>query len=157
MAFVVPIIANRRRNGRSSTGAVIAGLIIFLIFGIMFFLFFNRSGVFGFQFNVIFIIGGFSVFFMIIIVVSFAVVATSKTYKPPRNRTFNEHYRIPQKQANILNPYKVPRSTEGQNKEIFGENNQRDIPIVGKIIYCRYCGAKRDKDAIFCHMCGIKL
>ena len=123
----------------------------------MFFLFFNRSGVFGFQFNVIFIIGGFSVFFMIILVVSFAVVATSKTYKPPRNRTFNEHYRIPQKQANILNPYKVSRSTEGQNKEIFGEYNNRDIPVVMEIIYCRYCGAKREKDAIFCHMCGIKL
>jgi len=157
MACVVPIIANRRRNGRSNPGAVIAGLIIFLVFGIMFFLFFNRSGVFGFQFNMIFIIGGFSVFFMIILVVSFAVAATSKTYKPPRNRTFNEYYRIPQKQANIINPYKVPRSTEGQNKEIFGENNQRYIPVVGKIIYCRYCGAKRDKDAIFCHMCGNKL
>ncbi len=157
MACVVPIIANRRRNGRSSTGAVIAGLIIFLIFGIMFFLFFNRSGVFGFQFNMIFIIGGFSVFFMIILVVSFVVAATSKTYKIPRNRTFNDFYRIPQKQANILNPYKVPRSTEGQNKEIFRENNIRDIPVVEEINYCRYCGAKRDKNAIFCHMCGSKL
>jgi len=157
MAYVVPIIANRRRNGRSSTGAVIAGLFIFLIFGIMFFLFFNRSGVFGFQFNIIFIIGGFSVFFLFILGVSCAVAATSKTYEPPRNRNSNEHYRIPQKPANILNPYKVPRSTEGQNREIFVEINKRNIPVVEEINYCRYCGAKRDKDAIFCHMCGSKL
>jgi hypothetical protein len=156
MAFVVPIIANRRRNGRSNTGAVIAGLLIFLIFGVMFFLFFNRSMVIEFQSNIIFMIGGFSVFFMIIIVVCFAA-ATSKTFSPPKNGISNEYNRISQKQAKILNPYKVSRSTEGQIEELIEERSKRDIPVVEEINYCRYCGAKRDIDAVFCHMCGTKL
>ena len=156
MAFLFPIVANKRRS-RSSIGAVIVGLFCFLIFGIMFFLFYNRSGLIGYQFNVIFMIGGFSVFIMIIIGISIAVAVTSKSYNPPRNKPITEHYGIPQENANTLNPYKVPRHTEGENKELFEKASRRDIPVIEEIVYCRYCGAKRERDAIFCHMCGTKL
>ncbi|MFW9942841.1 MAG: zinc-ribbon domain-containing protein [Candidatus Thorarchaeota archaeon] len=156
MAFVVPIIPNKRKS-KSSIGAVLTGLLCFLIFGIMFFLFYNRSGLIRYQFTPIFMIGGFSVFFMIIIGISITVAATSKSYNAPRNKIFDDQYGIHQKNVNILNPYTVPRPTEGKNKEHFTENTRRDIPVLEEVIYCRYCGAKRDKDAIFCHMCGTKL
>jgi hypothetical protein len=123
----------------------------------MFFLFFDHSGLVGYQFSAIFMIGGFSVFFMIIIGVSIAVAATSKNYNVPRNKTINGHYGNSQKNVNVPNPYKVLRPIESEKNDKFEKNNRRDIAVVEEIVYCRYCGARRERDAIFCHMCGTKL
>ena len=154
MAYVVPIVANRKNCRKSSPGALLAGLIIFLVFGIMFLLFsFNRSGVFGFNFSIILWIGGFMIFFAIILAISAAISATSvsKTSIKPNNGDNYKQQNVFQKSTVQVNPYKI-RTSGNKVKEI----QDKEIPVVEEIKYCRYCGAKKDLDAIFCQMCGTK-
>ena len=151
MAYMIPSIANRKNCRRSNPGAVLTGLLIFLVFGIMFFLFFNRSGVFGFNFSIVFWIGGFMIFIAIILIVSVSAATISKTYKNPRNGNIYRQQSLPQNQIIQLNPYKV-LAYENNVKE----NLDKKVPAIEVINYCRYCGAKKDMDAVFCHMCGIK-
>ncbi|MFX0030036.1 MAG: hypothetical protein ACFE8B_12560 [Candidatus Hermodarchaeota archaeon] len=153
MAYFVPIIANRKNCRKSSPGEVLAGLIIFLVFGIMFFLFFvNRSGVFGFKFSIILWIGGFMIFFAIILAISAAISATSIDKSPVKSRSENIYTRQVtfQKTITQTNPYKIPLGG------ILTENTSEKAPINEIINYCRYCGAEKDLKAIFCHMCGSK-
>lgn len=153
MGYIIPIIANRKNYRKSSLGAVLTGLIIFLVFGIMFLLFFNRSGIFGFRFNIILWIGGCLIFFAIILAISAAVSATSvskTSIKLNNGDNYKQQYAF-QKSIVQVNPYKVPKSGN-KVKEI----QNKEIPVVEEIKYCRYCGAKKDLDAIFCQMCGNK-
>ena len=150
MAYVFPIIANKKNCRRSSSGAVLAGLLIFLVFGVIFFLFFNRSGVFGFNFSIGFWIGGFMIFAAIILAAS--AVIMSKPHNISRNRNVNIQQDAPKGLKAPINPYKTP-AFESNNKEV---NDKEDL-VVEVINYCRYCGAEKDLDALFCHMCGTKL
>lgn len=92
------------------------------------------------------------IFFAIILAVSAGAATMSKTYKNSRNGNIYRKESTPQNQIIQLNPYKasalVKNIREDLNKEIF---------VVELINYCRYCGAKKDLDAVFCHMCGTKL
>lgn len=151
MAHIFPIVANRRNCRRSNPGAVVAGLLIFLVFGIIFFFFFNRSGVFGFNFSIIFWIGGFMIFFAIILAVSAGAATMSKTYKNSRNGNIYRKENTPQNQIIQLNPYKASALVKNIREDL-----NKEISVVELINYCRYCGAKKDLDAVFCHMCGTK-
>ncbi|MFX1281010.1 MAG: hypothetical protein ACFFA3_16785 [Promethearchaeota archaeon] len=151
MAYMIPIIANRKNYRRSSPGAVIAGLIIFLVFGILFFLFLNRSWVFGFNFSIVFWIGGFMIFFAIILAITAAISASSvsKNIKP-RNGDPPKQQIILQKPVSQINPYK------SSNIEKINLKTPENNLLTEIINYCSFCGAKKELDAIYCHMCGSK-
>ena len=54
MAWMTPIVASRKRGcRRSRPGAVIAGLLLLVVFGFVFFLVFNRSGLHGLNFALV--------------------------------------------------------------------------------------------------------
>ena len=150
MTYVIPIVASRKNCRRTGSGAVIAGLLIFLVFGIMFFLFFNRSWFFGFNFSIVFWIGGFMIFFAIVLAV--IAVIMSKPHKISQNGNIYRKQIALEKKTIPINPYKVP-SFESPINDI----HDKEVNIDMVINYCRYCGAKKDLDAIFCHMCGTKL
>jgi hypothetical protein len=154
---MIPIVAGRRRNSRSSVGGLVAGLVIFLIFGVFFFVFFNRSGIFGFGFPMIFIILGFVVFIMIIFGIAIAVSSMSKTYTPQKFNQYGQNHNTIQKQVFQQNPYVAREPIQTQNDSQFQKNSATVVPDEIEINYCRYCGAKVDREARFCHQCGIKI
>ena len=84
------------------------------------------------------------IFFAIILAIS-AVVSGTSMSKPNIKHQKTSY----QKLTIQRNPYKVP----SVKKEI-KDDSQGIVPEIVK--YCRYCGAKKDLDAIFCHMCGSK-
>jgi hypothetical protein len=143
MAYMIPIIANKKNYRRSNSGGVIAGLIIFLVFGVIFFLFFNRTGMFRFNFSIIFWIGGIMIFIAIVLAAS--AVMMSKPHSSI-NRNIYRQQNVLEKSEEYTNPYKTP-GIDINKKEVL----KKEI-----INYCRYCGARKDKEAIFCHMCGTK-
>ncbi|MHA2281747.1 MAG: zinc ribbon domain-containing protein [Promethearchaeota archaeon] len=157
MAWMIPIVAGRRKTSRSRVGGLIAGLVIFLIFGVFFFIFFNRSGIFGFNFPVIFIIIGFVVFIMVILGISIAASSMSKAYKPPIANVHRQNPEIIQKQTIQQNPYIVREPIQKRLEPQYQEKPAEVLPKVNGINFCRYCGEKVDREARFCHQCGSKL
>ena len=157
MAWMIPIVASRRRSSRSSIGAVIVGLLIFLIFGIFFLVFFNRSGLFGFNFPVIFIILGFVVFITVILGISIAASSMSKTYKTPKANIHSQNHEIIQGQTFQQNPYVVREPIQKSTEPQYQEKPTEVFPIVNEINFCRYCGGNIDRESRFCHQCGSKL
>ena len=157
MAWMIPIVAGNRRGSRSSFGAVIVGLVIFVILGMFFFLFFNRSGIFGFNFPVIFIILGFIVFITIILGISIAASSMSKTYKPQNANIFSQNQNNNQKQTLPQNPYVVREPIQKSLEPQYQEIPTAVVPNVNEINFCRYCGSKVDMEAKFCHECGSNL
>jgi len=139
MAYMIPFIANRKIRSRANPGALVAGIIIFLVFGILFFLFFNRTGVFGFNFSIIFWVGGFMIFLAIIL----AVMMSKPHNKPSIGNVYKKQIDL-EKPSVTINPYKT----------VIAEHNKEDVVEI--VNYCRYCGAKKDLKAVFCHMCGTK-
>ena len=140
MASVIPIVANRKNCRRSNPGAVLVGLLIFVVFGVIFFLFSNRSGVFGFNFSIVFWIGGFMIFAAIILA-AFAVMM-SRPHNISRNRNIYKQQNVPEGLKAPINPYKVP-TFESNNKEVYDKEDS----VVEIINYCRYCGAERRRRA----------
>jgi hypothetical protein len=149
MTYMIPIGAKRKNYHKSSPGAVVAGLLIFLVFGIMIFLFFNRAGVFGFNYSIIFWIGGFMILLAIILATS--AVMMSKPHTVSRNGNLYRRKVAPEVLNTPINPYKASNS-ENKNKEML-DNQDSEVEVIN---YCRYCGARKDLDAKFCHMCGTK-
>lgn len=151
MAYLTPIIANRKNCRNSGSGSVIVGLFIFLILGLMFFLLFNRSWVFGFKFSIIFWIGGFMIFLAIILAVCASILATNKPNNKDKNRVIYKQQNFVQNQKIQINPYKIQKLVEK-----VGQKNEKEIAVCEIVKFCRYCGAKKDLNAVFCHMCGSK-
>ena len=149
MAYMIPRIANRKNCRRSRPGAVLVGLLIFLVFGIMFLLFFNQSGGFGFNFTNVFWIGGIMIFFAIVLAAS--AVIMSKPYNISKNGNIYRRQIPLEKQTVPVNPYQTP-VFESNIKEV----HDKEVSVVEVVNYCRYCGAKKDLEAVFCHMCGTK-
>ncbi len=158
MAWVPLIVASRRgRYPRNrSAGAIVLGLLLFFVFGIIIFTFFFRSD--GFTmiplWPMITVFGGF-IFFVIII----GVIASSMSAPPKKANVepINSYQYQPQEPSHQYNPYKIQNSIQKQPEEsIYGEVKQ-DIPNVIDINYCRFCGSKVDRDARFCHQCGTKV
>ena len=147
MAWVPVIVANKRnRYHRSKAGgAIIAAVILSLLLGIFFLVFFNNfRGITVFPLW-IFIsgFGGFIIIIVIIAAIASAMSSSTQKVKEEHMRHMNSIER--QEQALLENPYMV-------RKEV-----KKDVPIIAEIHYCRYCGEKVDRDAKFCHQCGIKL
>ncbi|MFX0041113.1 MAG: zinc-ribbon domain-containing protein [Candidatus Heimdallarchaeota archaeon] len=148
----VPIAVPNKRYRNRPNGGVFAGIILLFIFGFLFFVIFNRFN--GFSVPIFFMIGGFSIFLIIISVIIAVAASMSSTYKKPKEEYVKSYQYQPQNQTNQSNPYIIRNSIPEEyiNKEIKGE-----ISVVSEINYCRYCGSKIDRDAVYCHMCGTKL
>ncbi|MFW9971071.1 MAG: zinc-ribbon domain-containing protein [Candidatus Odinarchaeota archaeon] len=157
LAYVPFIVANRRNRGyRSSAIGRILGIIVMLIiFGFLFLVFFNNFD--GFMSPMIFMISGFGIFFVIIIVIAVAAVSMSTAYKKPKEDYIKPYEYQPQQQTPQSNPYIIRESIPKQPEIPKYEENEREIPIFSEINYCKYCGSKVDKNAIFCDQCGTKL
>ncbi|MHA2180781.1 MAG: hypothetical protein ACXAAH_05095 [Promethearchaeota archaeon] len=157
MAWFVPIVASKRRGKRSNPGGIIAGLVIFLIFGVFFFVFFNRSGIFSFNFPMIFIIIGFVMFVMIILGISIAASSMSKSYKTPKAYIHGQIQSDNHRQTSQQNPYINREPIQNRPEPQFQEKPIKVDPSIDEMNFCRYCGGKLDSKARFCHQCGSKL
>ncbi|KKN21625.1 hypothetical protein LCGC14_0923370 [marine sediment metagenome] len=146
----IPIVASSKRgccrtNNRTNNISVVVGLVIALVFGITFFLSFNRSGMHDFGLSMPLLIGGLAIFIVIIAGVASVASAMSKTYKTPKETIISAVQ--PRKPVVQLNPYKVEKD----------KSSRREIPVVEEVNFCRYCGARKERKALFCHQCGSKL
>ena len=83
----------------------------------------------------------------------------SRTYTMSKNRTDNQYQVRQERQTRntYSNPYIVSKTILQPEEKEFSESIRKKIPVYGEINYCRYCGGKKEKDAIFCHQCGSKL
>ncbi len=158
MAWVPIVVPNRRNRGyRNRTGGgVFAAVILLIVFGFLAFFFFNSFD--GFVMPIWFIISGFGVFLIIIVVIATIASSMSQAYKKPKEINAKPNsYRV-QRDVPLQNPYIIRDSIQKQqtkpqvNKEI-----TREIPVTSDINFCRFCGSKIDRDAVFCHICGTKL
>ncbi len=158
MAFVPFTVTNRRNRYHRSRagGAIIAGLIFFLVFGLLFLIFFNRFN--GFTiipvWPIISGLGGFLIFIAIISVIASSMSTPSK--KADEEYIKSYQYR-PQEPSQQYNPYRIQKSIQKQSEGPIYEEVKQNVPIISDINYCRYCGAQADRDARFCHQCGTKL
>jgi len=159
LACVPVIVANRRRNcNRSRSGNACAAIsLALLFFGLFFGLFFDIFDAFRFNFPPIMFMGGFIVFIVIIIGISVITMSMSETYKKPKEQYLKSYSSQPQIQVQQYNPYINRKSIQREPEEHIYNQIQKDIPVLSDINYCRFCGAKVDRNAVFCHQCGINL
>jgi len=152
MAWMIPIVAsNRNRRCRTrGGGAVVGALIILVVLGLVFFLFFNRFN--GFTIPIWLIISGLGVFLIITVGISAVASSMSQNYARPKESVSKEHQSNLQGQPQQSNPYIYKDSIRKRF-----EGNQTEVSLAEEVNYCRYCGSKIDRDAIFCHQCGSKI
>ncbi|MFX1417540.1 MAG: zinc ribbon domain-containing protein [Promethearchaeota archaeon] len=151
MAWVPCIVANRRYRSRGG-GSIAAIIGLFLLFGVIFFFFINRSN--GFTFPIFPIISVLAGFLMIIVAISIIAAAMSRSPKKPYESTFNSYQSQSQEQNHYKNPYRVQNSIQTQPEEFIYKEIKQEKPVDLVINFCRYCGEKADRDAKFCHQCG---
>ncbi|KKK42249.1 hypothetical protein LCGC14_1598920 [marine sediment metagenome] len=157
MAWIPIVVSSKKGCHRSSNISVIVGLLIFLVFGIMFFMLFNNFGWHGLGLSMPFVIGGFTVFLVVVICIASIASAMSKTYKTPKDNIFNRNLIQSKNPAPQPNPYIIQNDIKEQVGVDEEKSSRREIPVVGEVSFCRYCGSKIERDARFCHQCGSKL
>ena len=159
----IPAVAASSSNGNScrrNKKGVIIGLILSLVFGVMFFFFFE-GGSFPMMSNIPWIfISSIGVFLILIVVIALAAANISS----PKNPYNKEQVKIIPKenqrqlQYQQVNPYKIQRSSKNQTS-VSIINEVKDVSISQQIEtnFCGYCGAKIEREAAFCHLCGSRL
>ncbi len=96
--------------------------------------------------------------FLIIIGICLAITAvTSQSYKKPVEKTFNPSQTNSQNQPGQVNPYKIHSIEQREKEELQSKHIKQESTVVFENNYCRFCGSKIEKDAIYCSQCGIKL
>ena len=103
------------------------------------------------------IFSGMGVFLVFIVMISIIATTMSGQYQKPNYTSFKSQESQLQTQNQRSNPYIIQKSIEKQPEEIFYQEVKREIPVVSNSNYCRFCGAKVDRNAVFCHQCGINL
>ena len=157
MAWVPCIVANRRnRYSRNrASGAFIAAIIFLLVLGLVFMFFFMPFK--GFTVVPIWILisgaSGFIIIFGIIAVIASSMSTTAQKKKEEHMRHMKS---IENQELALINPYRQT-SIQKTSEEPIYKQVRREIPIISDMNYCRYCGERLDRDAKFCHQCGIKL
>lgn len=158
MAWMIPIIDNRRnRSAHHKIGGLISLILLFLGLGVFFLSFLSYSKFDGFAIHSIWIIGGIvfllSIFVIVGIIAAVASVNSKKVkingYKQNPYRSKNEN---PKK-----NPYIFRSPVQVNQEALLFDKPESTIPVHQEIQFCRYCGEKLEKDAKFCHQCGIKI
>ncbi len=159
MACVPFIVANRRnRYGRNrASGSIVVAIIFFLVIGLLFFVFFNDFN--GFTIIPIWTIisgfGGFLIFIFVIGIIAASISAHPKKFNEEPIKSYQYRPQA-EKQTYQLNPYNVRRTSLELKKTEHDEPINAKIPAFKEINFCRYCGAKKERDSIFCHLCGSK-
>ena len=155
MAWVPNVVPNRHNRGNRTGGRIFAAVIMLIVFGFLAFFFFNNFD--GFVMPIWFIISGFGVFLIIIVVIASIASSMSQAYKKPKENYFKYSQNQQQNNAYQINPYIIRDSTSKPFEESISKEIKQEIPIIPDINFCRYCGSKIDRDAVFCHQCGTKL
>jgi hypothetical protein len=97
------------------------------------------------------------VFFVIIGTIAAVASSMSSSTQNVRNEHMKQMNSIEKQEQALLNPYVMQKSSQKQYGESVYQEVKREIPVISDINYCRYCGEKIDRDAKFCHQCGIRL
>lgn len=157
MAWVPFVVASRRNRYRRSRsgGAIIAGVILLFVFGVLAFFFFNRFN--GSTIVLWPIISGLGGFIIFIAVIGAIAASMSGPSKRPNEEYIKSYQHQPQEPSQQLNPYRIQNSIQKQPEEPIYKEIEREIPVVSDINYCKYCGSKIDGYAVFCHQCGTKM
>ncbi|MFX0008529.1 MAG: zinc ribbon domain-containing protein [Promethearchaeota archaeon] len=155
MVWVPNVVPNRRNRGNRTGGGIFAAVILLIIFGFLAFFFFNNFD--GFVMPIWFIISGFGIFLIIIVVIATIASSMSHAYKKPKENYFKYSQNQQQDNTYQMNPYIIRDSTSKPFEETISKEIKQEIPIIPDIKFCRYCGSKIDRDAVFCHQCGTKL
>ncbi|MFX1389839.1 MAG: hypothetical protein ACFE9Z_07260 [Promethearchaeota archaeon] len=157
MAWVPIIVNNRRnRNYRSSGAGIIIGLVIFfLMFGVIFFIFFDNFN--GYTPPIWIMVSGFGGFLLIIAICLVITGITSQASKKPIDNNQNPYLAKPQELSRQLNPYNVNYNKQKLEEESKYTKSFQEEPVVLNTNYCRFCGSKIEGEAIYCHQCGTKL
>ncbi len=129
----------------------IVGLTIFLGFGVFFLFSWSPFGMFSFMpiFPMIFVI--------IIIGIGVGAASTSSrrsTCCSPKSYKSYNQYQDYTEEVPRSNPYIVKTSSSSTYRPIYIEDAEPEKP---KGNFCQYCGTRKDKNAMYCHSCGIKL
>jgi len=134
----------------NSTAGSLIGLIVFLGFGAFFL--FGLSPFTFFSFIPFFPI----IFVIFIIGIVGAASASSKHSKRSTccSPMSHNHYQYDTQKVPRSNPYIVNASSNSTIRQIHIEDVEPEIP---KANFCQYCGTKKDNNAKYCYMCGIKL
>jgi len=128
----------------NNPAGVIIGLLIFVVFGFVFFI--PMTGFFT-----IFTI--FPSIFIIIFIVAIIAI-TSNNRRPTANRVFNNENQVNTQKPN---PYRVEYNSQEHVKTSQYHRVEEEIELKPIIRFCQYCGTKIERDAMFCHSCGSKL
>jgi len=157
LAFVPIIVSNRRRNSYGTRGGntIAAVVVSLLVFGLLFLVLFNRFN--GFSIPITVMLSGMGVFIIMIIIISVIAASMSGQNQNPKFNSIKTQYYQPQYQSQRSNPYVYRRSIQKEPEDSIYTESKSEISDVSTVNYCRFCGAKVDKDAIFCHQCGINL
>jgi len=157
MAWMIPIIGNRRNRGAHKIGVLISLILLFLGVGIFFFSSFSFNKFDGLAIHSIWIIGGtvflISIFVIVGIIATVASVSSEKVKINSYKQNPNESEKLKPK----VNPYIIRRPSQNHLEVILHEKSKKVIPTPQEIQFCRYCGAKLEKDAKFCQECGMKV
>jgi len=136
-------------RNNSTIGSLI-GLIVFIGFGAFFL--FGLSPFTFFSF-----ISFFPVIFVIFIIGIVGAASTSSNYSKRSTccspKSHNQ-YQYDTQKVPRSNPYIVNTSSNSTVRQIYIEDVEPEIP---KTNFCQYCGTKKDINAKYCHMCGIKM
>ncbi|MFW9987507.1 MAG: zinc ribbon domain-containing protein [Candidatus Odinarchaeota archaeon] len=168
MTFVPIMVPNNRKTSyRSRSGNILAIVVLALVFfGLMFFFMFRIFGLNRFSFSILPMISGGIIFIILMIICISAIsISMTETYKKPKEqnlKSYNSNFQSLSQHHNqkqISNPYIIHKSVYNQNEfeEQIIKGVKPDILLRKSINFCRFCGAKIDRDAVFCHQCGIKL
>jgi len=133
-------------RNNSIVGSIV-GLIIFLGFGV-FFLF----GIGPFTFFSI--MPFFPMIFIIVIIGIVGAVSASSRRSICCSPKSNNQYQYVTPEVPRSNPYIVKTSRSSTYRPIYIEDAEPEKP---KTNFCQYCGTRKDKNAMYCHSCGIKL
>ncbi len=158
MAWIPAIAAANGNCCRRNKKGVIIGLIISVVFGLMFFYGF---GGFPLMSSIPWIfISSIGVFLIIIVVMALAAANMSSPKNPYHKEQVEPIQKENQQQllSHRINPYKIQRSSQNQTS-ILIVDGVKDVSIKqeSEINFCRYWGAKIEREATFCHLCGSKL
>ncbi|MFX1409628.1 MAG: zinc ribbon domain-containing protein [Promethearchaeota archaeon] len=158
MAWMIPIINNgRNRNGHRKISGLISILLLFLGFGIFFLSFFGFSKFDGFMIQTTWIIGGMIFLIFIFVVIGIVVAVASANAGKAKIQGLEQKPIQSQNQNPRVNPYIIRSPTQTRYKEPIEDKFEKVVPNYHEIQFCRYCGAKLEKDAKYCHECGIKI
>ncbi|MFX1315604.1 MAG: zinc ribbon domain-containing protein [Promethearchaeota archaeon] len=154
MAWMIPIIGNgRNRCGRHRISGVISILLLFLGLGIFLLSLFGYSKFDGFMTTTTWIMGG--IIFLIFIFVIIGIIAAVASVNSEKVKI--NGYKQNRNEFERLNPYIIRKPSQNHLEEIFHERSEKNIPTPHEIQFCRYCGAKLEKNANFCQECGMKV